>query len=152
TLPVLIHDSSALAHALHSQRSEENTMHATRISVMLGLVLSLAAIARADRIRSDYDHTVNFSKYKTFMWIREPEVNDPFMKQRIMDFVNTQFRIRGIRLLSDGADLAVGANVATEEKHTWETYYSGSDWGWGAGWATTEMETYLVGTLTVNVF
>jgi hypothetical protein len=127
-------------------------MHIPKISVMLGSVLLLAVVAHADRITSDHDRTVNFAKYKTFMWIHEPDVNQPFMKQRIMDSVNTQLRIRGMRQVSEGADLAVGANLATEEKHTWETYYTGSDWGWGGGWATTEMRTYNVGTLTVDLF
>jgi hypothetical protein len=86
------------------------------------------------------------------MWIHEPNTDQPFMAQRIANAVNTQLRVRGMRLVSEGADLAVGANLATEEKHTWETYYSGSDWGWGGGWATTEMKTYEVGTLTVDLF
>ena len=127
-------------------------MRKHKISVMLGLILLLAVVVRADRVKSDHDHTVNFAKYKTFMWIHEPEINQPFMKQRIMDSVNAHLSVRGMRLVSEGADLAVGANLATEEKHTWETYYSGSDWGWGGGWATTEMKTYQVGTLTVDLF
>jgi len=127
-------------------------MDTTKISLTLGLVLLLAVVARADRVTSDYDHTVNFAKYKTFMWIHEPEVNEPFMKQRIMDSVNAQLMARGMRLASEGADLAVGANLATQEKRTWETYYSGSGWGWGSGWSTTEVTTYRVGTLTVDLF
>jgi hypothetical protein len=74
------------------------------------------------------------------------------MKERIIAAVNAQLRIKGLRLVSDGADLMIGANIATEEKHTWETYYSGSDWGWGGGWATTEERIYDVGTLVVDLF
>ena len=127
-------------------------MYTTKICGMLVLILLLAVAARADRVTSDHDHTVNFAKYKTFMWIREPEVNEPFMKQRIMDSVNRELTVRGMRLVSEGADLAVAANLATEEKHTWETYYTGSDWEWGGGWATTEMKTYQLGTLIVDLF
>jgi hypothetical protein len=127
-------------------------MRIHKISVMLGLVFLLAVVARADKVTSDYDHTVNFAQYKTFIWIHEPETGDPFMAQRIMNSVNTQLQLRGMRQVSEGADLAVGANLASEEKHTWETYYSGSDWGWGGGWATTEVRTYEVGTLTVDLF
>jgi hypothetical protein len=127
-------------------------MHTAKISVMLGLVLLLAVVARADRVTSDHDHTVNFAKYKTFMWIHPPEGGEPFMSQRIMDSVNAQLKFRGMCLVSEGADMAVGANLASEERHTWDTYYSGSDWGWGGGWATTEVRTYEVGTLTVDLF
>jgi len=119
---------------------------------MLGIVFLTAIVAFADKVTSDWDHTVNFSKYKTFMWIDKPQTDEPFMQDRIMAAVNAQLTLRGLRLVSDGADLAIGANLATEQKHTWETYYSGSGWGWGSGWSTTEERTYEVGTLTVDLF
>jgi hypothetical protein len=123
-----------------------------RISIMLGLVILLAVAARADKVTSDFDHNVNFSKYKTFMWVQPPDTPDPFMQDRIMNSVNSQLNIRGLREVNEGADLAVGANMATEEKQAWETYYNGADWGWGTGWSETTEQTYLVGTLTVNLF
>jgi len=119
---------------------------------MLGIAFLMAVLARADKVTADYDRSVNFSKFKTFMWIEEPQTGEPFMKDRIMAAVNRQLTYRGLRQVSDGADLAVGANLATEEKHTWETYYSGGGWDWGGGWATTTERTYQVGTLTVDLF
>jgi hypothetical protein len=127
-------------------------MQIQKILFMLGFVFLLAVVARADRVTSDYDHSVDFSRYRTFMWVHEPDTNEPFMRDRIMKFVNEKLRLRGLRQVNEGADLAVGANLATEERHTWETYYSGSDWGWGPTWSTTEMRTYQVGTLTVDLF
>jgi Domain of unknown function (DUF4136) len=127
-------------------------MQIQKLFVLLGFVFLLAVTARANRVTTDYDHTANFSKYKTFMWVHEPDTNEPFMKTRIVDFVNSQLKYRGLRQVSEGADLAIGANVATEEKHTWDTYYSGDGWGWGSGWSTTEMRTYEVGTITVDLF
>jgi hypothetical protein len=55
--------------------------------------------------------------------------------------------------VEEGADLAVGSHLATDERHTWETYYSGG-WGYwdGGGWSTTVEKTYDVGTLTVDLF
>ncbi len=127
-------------------------MQTQKLSVMLGFVFLLAANARADRVTSDRDHRVNFSKYKTFMWVHEPEPREAFMKERIVASVNAQLVARGMRQVDDGADLAVGANMATEEKHTWETYYNGDGWGWGSGWSVTKEKTYEVGTLTVDLF
>jgi Domain of unknown function (DUF4136) len=127
-------------------------MQIQKYFVLLGFVFLLAVTAHANRVTTDYDHTANFSKYKTFMWVHEPDTNEPFMKTRIVDFVNSQLKYRGLRQVSEGADLAIGANVATEEKHTWDTYYSGDGWGWGSGWSTTEMRTYEVGTITVDLF
>ena len=127
-------------------------MRSPKITLVLGLLFLVAGVARADKVTADYDHSVDFSKFKTFMWIHEPEAQDPFMKDRIKRAVNEQLQARGLRLVGDGADLGIGAELATEEKHTLETYYSGSGWGWGGGWATTTERTYQVGTLTVDLF
>jgi hypothetical protein len=127
-------------------------MRSQRISVILGTLLFAAVVASADKVTSDYDRNVNFGKFKTYMWIGEAKSQDPFMNDRIMAAVDMQLKFRGLRRVGDGADLAVGANLATEEKHTWETYYSGGGWGWGDGWATTTERTYVVGTLTVDLF
>ena len=127
-------------------------MRQTLVSVTLGLLFLTAITIRADKVTTDFDRTVNFSKYKTFMWIKESQIDEPFMKDRIKDSISAQLISRGLRPVSDGADLAVGANLATEQKHVWETYYSGSGWGWGSGWSTTEERTYQVGTLTVDLF
>ena len=128
-------------------------MRQRRIFGLMAILLFSATVAPADKVTSDYDHTVNFGKFKTFMWIHEPEISIPFMADRVMKSVNQQLAQRGFRQVREGADLAVAANLATEEKHTWETYYDGSwDWGWGGGWATTTEKTYEVGTLTVDMF
>src|SRR5262249_26555119 len=124
-------------------------MQLQKISVTLGILFLTVAVARADKVTFDYDHSVNFYKYKNFMWLHdEPQTTEPFMKDRIMAAVDAQLTLRGLRRVSEGADLAVGAKFATEEKHSWETYYSGSD----GGWATTTEKTYEVGTLTVDLF
>jgi hypothetical protein len=127
-------------------------MQAARICALFAIVLFAATALRADKVRSDFDHSVNFSKFRTFMWIREPVTDEPFAAERIRKAVNLQLTARGLRQVSEGADLAIGANLASEEKHTWETYYSGSGWDWGQGWTTTVEKTYDVGTLTVDVF
>lgn len=126
-------------------------MQKHKLSAMLVLILALTTVARADRVTSDYDHSVDFSRYKTFMWVHEPDGGDAFMKERIMNFVKQELTARGFREVKEGADMGVGANIATEERHIWDTYYSGSGWGW-TGWSTTEMRTYEVGTLTVDLF
>src|SRR3954471_4743355 len=124
--------------------------------IALGIISLLPVITRGDKVTSDYDHAVNFYQYKTFMWVHKPNTEEPFMPERIISAVDAQLRLKGLQEVSEGADLAVGANLATKEQHEWETYYAGSGWGWGwggdDGWATTTVRTYEVGTLTVDLF
>ena len=127
-------------------------MRPSGIVITLGMMLLAGVVARADKVTSDYDHEVNFSQYKTFMWIQRPKCEEPFMAERIVSAINAQLKVKGLSEVTEGADMAVGANFATEEQHEWETYYSGSGWGWDGGWSTTKVKTYEVGTLTVDLF
>jgi len=127
-------------------------MRPAKILVTLGLLLLTATVVRADKITFDYDHNVNFSRYRTFMWMQEPETPDPFMKERLVRAVNAQLAARGLRLVTSKPDIVIGASLSTEEKQVWDTYYTGGGWGWdGGGWSTTEMRTYVVGTLVVDL-
>ena len=130
-------------------------MRPPRLTVIFVLLLT-ATLTFADKVTTDFDHSVDFSKYRTFMWIQNPNVQEPLMQDRIMKAVNAQLNMRGLQEVSEGGDLAIGANLTTEEKQRWDTYYTGDGgwgWGWGGGgWATTTVETYEVGTLSVDLF
>jgi hypothetical protein len=125
-----------------------------------GFLLSffmLTFIAFAMDVSTDYDHSVDFSNYKTFAWVRPPSGADPFMRQRVEDAINRMLQQKGLQLVSnaDDADVGVVANGATMEKHTLQTFYDGypGGWGWG-GWGTTRtfVDTYEEGTLVVDLF
>src|SRR2546422_9812476 len=131
-------------------------MRLLRISAGFGLVLLMADFALAQKVTTDWDHSADFSKYRTFMWIKEPNAKDPLMKQRLIDAVNAKLMEKGLQLATDNADLGVSVNVATQEKHTLNTFYDGfGGWGWGwggGGTATTTVQTYEVGTMVVDLF
>jgi hypothetical protein len=118
------------------------------------------------KIRIDYDHGVNFSKYKTFMWLENPETDSPFMESRIMTVVNGQLLAKGLQPVSSDADLGIRATSSTREIQTLNTFYSGFDtwgwgpsvwgpswgWGWGGpGWATTTVDTSLEATTVIDL-
>jgi hypothetical protein len=128
-------------------------MRSSEIVITLGImfVLGVAVAARADKVTAYYDHAVDFSKYKTFMWIRKPEGKDPFMEEHIVAAVDEQLVNKGLRQVSEGADLAVGANLTTQQGHACEAYDDGTGWRWD-GWSNTNMKTYELGTLTVDLF
>jgi hypothetical protein len=127
--------------------------------IFTGLLLSMCVItltALADDVSTDYDHSVDFSKYRTYTWLHEPNIPDPLLRQQAEDAVNRQLQLKGLRMVTDPeqADLGIAVNGATQEKRTLQTFYD--DWpGWywgGWGTATTYENTYTVGTLVVDLF
>jgi hypothetical protein len=131
-------------------------MFRSRIALGFGLLMLTATVALAQKVTTDYNHSADFSSYKTFMWIKEPKTTDPLMRQRIIDDVNAALTARGLRPATGAADLGVAAHEATKEERTLNTFYNGfgGGWRWGGGFgsATTSVDTYEVGTLVVDIF
>ena len=127
-------------------------MRSLKILILSVFVMVPLALV-AQEIQTDYDHTTDFSKYKTFTWIKQPKTENPLMQQRIIDAVNTQLEAKGLRLVASNADLGVSANTATKEEQTLNSFYDGFyGWGWHRYWGPVTVETYAVGTLIVDLF
>ena len=138
-------------------------MRVPRILPVFVCIFFAASFAFAGKIRVDYDHSVNFSKYRTFMWVEKPQTENPFMEERIVNAVNLQLQARGLEPVKTGADLGISVTSSTEQKEIVSTYYDGfGGWGWGPGWgwgwgwggpgwATTYVDTYLEDTTVVDL-
>ena len=48
-------------------------MQLSRIGVSLGVLMLLATTALAQKVTTDYAKGADFSQYKTFAWIKEPQ-------------------------------------------------------------------------------
>jgi hypothetical protein len=120
---------------------------------MCGILL-MVAVALA-KVNVDYNHTTDFSKYRSFSWMKEPKTRNPLMKDRIIEFINDELMKKDLKLVPAGGDLSIAAHTATREEHTLETFYNGfPGWRWHGGFSptTVEVETYEVGTLIVDLF
>lgn len=128
-------------------------MRFVKIAVLCVLCY-MAVPAAAQEIKTDFDHSTNFSSYRTYMWIKEPKTENPLNRERIMNAVNAQLQAKGLRLVTSGADLGVSANTATKQQQTLQSFYDDfPGWGWRRwGPVTTTVETYTVGTLVVDLF
>jgi hypothetical protein len=124
-----------------------------KLSILCALLM-VASLAIAQDIKTDHNHSADFSKYKTFTWIKEPKTENPLMKERIVDAVNRELQAKGFRLVASGADLGISANTATKEEHTLDSFYGGfPGWRWHHYWdGPVVVETYEVGTLVVDLF
>lgn len=94
----------------------------------------LAATTLASKVYTDYDPNANFSQYKSFMWIKTPHMAVPLMSERIVNAINSELAAKGWQLVTEGADVAIAAHVATKKERTLETFYSGFGGGWGWRW------------------
>jgi len=134
-------------------------MHISPVSfgcVSFGLTMLLSTGAWAQKVTTDYPKDVDFSRYKTFMWIKQPKTADPLMQRRIVDDVSAALTAKGLTPAASDADLAIAAHTATREERSLDTFYNGfgGGWRWGGGFgsATTRVNRYEVGSLVVDIF
>jgi hypothetical protein len=140
--------------------------------VLAVIVLLYGTTALLADPKTDYDHSIDFSRYKTFAWDSEPKTEDPFMVNRLIAAVNRQLSLANLQPDDHNADLLVYVTSTVEERREFNTYYHGFDnwgpgwgwywrggfdtdwggsWGWGSSWATTVEERYLEGTTVVGL-
>jgi hypothetical protein len=132
--------------------------------VLLSTLVALSACSSM-AVESDWDTSVDFSVFQTFGMIdnTEPGVS-ALIDQRIRSAIRSDLESKGLRLVDDYAvaDLAVGYEVATQQRATYHTVHS----GWGAsgfrtsharfgasvGTSRTVRNDYTVGTMIIAVF
>jgi hypothetical protein len=123
-------------------------------------ILAVALIASACapiKIKTDYDKTVDFSKYRTVAVKQGHSSGDPVMDRRIVSDIAQALQSKGYRLAPEGeADAILVEHAATREKHSYEAFYEGwGGWGWrwGPGAPVVVQEyDFTVGTLVVDMF
>ena len=118
------------------------------------LVLA-SAITFAQNITFDYDRAVDFSKLRTYAWVRGTPVNDALNDQRIVRAVDSQLSLKGVTRVERNAkpDLLVAYHAAFGR----DLQISGFESGWGgyrfggmrSGTARTEQ--ILTGTLIIDI-
>ena len=128
------------------------------VKAFLGVSLAGIGILLA-MVKTDYDHHVDFSRYRTYSWIKV-QAGDTLWADRIQADVDAQLSAKGWQKVPSGGDAQVSAFGSTREQPTLDTFYTGlgGGWGWRRGWgggmgmSTTEVESTPVGTLVVDVF
>jgi len=121
----------------------------------------LTATVSLAEVKTDYDRTADFSRYKTYSW-GKVHAQSPLWADRIRAAVASALAAKGWTEAESG-DVSIMAMEMTEGHRTLNTYYDnfGGGWGWrrwgggfgeGLGTSTTTEETYKVGTLVVDLF
>lgn len=125
-------------------------------------------------VHSDYDKSIDFSKYETFEFLGWADESDKilnrFDRERIQQAFANEFDKRNLKYVESNGDLAVSLFIVVDKKTSVTSYTNHMNmggWGYGAGWgwyggyggmgmgtsSTTYSENdYLEGTLVVDIY
>jgi hypothetical protein len=133
-----------------------------QLSLVAGLLLAWCVVASAQEIRFNYLQGTDFSKYKTYKWVKVPKAQYPnqILDEQIMRAIDAQLALKGLTKTEDNPDLYVTYQAALNQEKQWNSYSTGGDyWGWGGwrGWGgmsttTTTSQTINVGTLSCDIY
>lgn len=139
-----------------------------RCALVPALTLALMpGPARAQDVDIDYDRSVDFRAFTTYSigTVKMPEDANPLMVQRIVSAVEGHMSTIGFRKVETAPDLVIAIRGTTREElsyTTWGDPYWGWGpypyWGgvaypfwWGSGFSGVDVQTILVGTLTLDM-
>jgi hypothetical protein len=120
------------------------------------MVALLAGASFAQKVKTDYDRSANFSQYKTYSW-EAVKTRNELNIDRIKNAVNADLTAKGWTQLPTGGNICVVAIEATQNQQTLNTFYNGfgGGWRWRGGFGgstTTYVDNYKVGTLVLDMF
>ena len=130
-------------------------MRIAKFVTTAGLALMLGTIAFAQSVTYDFDRATDFSRFKTYAWVRGTNVNDELSHKRIVRAVESQLALHGMSQAAAGEqpDVLI-AYHATFDKNLQINGFS-SGWGpyrfGGMRSGTATAEEILIGTLAVDV-
>ena len=130
------------------------------VLIGVGLMAGLAASVSAQDVKTDFDKSVDFSKYHTFSAKIATSWNNPFGEQRALAEIEKGLTAKGwTKADAASADTHVMIHGATQVKRDLNTFYSGYGGygyrgygGMGMSTASTTVNEYTVGTMVVDIF
>src|SRR5215203_5637554 len=106
-----------------------------KLTVIAGILLVLPAAVFAQKVRYNFLPGTNFSKYKTYKWVKIESAQYPnqLIDEQIMRSIDSQLSSKGLTKVADGTpDLLVVYQAAVNQEKQWNAYSTG-DGGWGYG-------------------
>ena len=139
---------------MSTNRKSKRPLH-----LSLAVLIFSASTSFAQQVKTDYDRTADFSRYRTYCW-QNVHTEDPLWVDRIKTAVDAALAAKGWTKVESGGDVSIMAMEMTEQHRTLNTYYDNFGGGWGWRWrglsdfgtARTTEDVYNVGTLVVDMF
>jgi hypothetical protein len=125
---------------------------------LLGIALFSGTASLNAQVKTDYDHSANFSSYKTYSWLKVQSGNS-LWDDRIKQDVDSQLAAKGWTKVDSNGDASVSVFRSTQDQKTLNTFYDGfgggrrwRGFGGGDGMSTTTTEVTKVGNVIVDIF
>jgi hypothetical protein len=117
----------------------------------LALIIS-GTVVYAQKVSVDADPAAPFSTYKTYAWANGTPAPNPLNEDRIHAGVDARLEAKGLAMNTTAPDLIVATHVTTKERQ--ELIAQGFGYGpwWGTGYTSTHVETYIDGTLILDLY
>jgi len=134
------------------------TSRISQIALLAGLLFAWVATSSAQDIKFNYLRGTNFSKYKTYKWVKVPDAKYPnqVLDDHIIRAIDAQLVQKGLTKIEDSPDLYVTYQVAITSETRWIPYRSGDiywdccGWvGWGGSYTAT---TIRIGSLDCDIY
>jgi predicted heme/steroid binding protein len=137
------------------------------IVVAAAMLLLWSASASAQDVKYNFMAGTDFSKYKTYKWVRVPKAEYPnqILDQQIMQSIDSQLALKGLsKTEDDNADLYVAYQAGVRQEQQWNSYSTDmGGWGYGrwGGWGgygggmsttTTTSSTINIGTINLDIY
>src|ERR1035437_8916022 len=87
-------------------------------SLLFLLLLSSSVRSFAAQVTTDYDHSANFSEYKTYSWIKV-QAGDSLWADRIQQDVDVQLAARGRTKVAANGNASISALNLRKTKPPW---------------------------------
>lgn len=128
----------------------------TRIASLVVTLCLVSTIALAENVYVDYNHAIDFTKFKTYAWGQGANPNaiqDSILLQTAQSDINSQLQLKGLQMVqeSQNPDIVVVMSSGMKQQTSYNAWGSGG-WRWGGGMASVTPETSDVGTLVVDVY
>jgi hypothetical protein len=128
-----------------------------RVATVLVTVAAVSSFACSTMNTAvDYDHTVDFSKFKTFQLMEGTKAPVSFTQKRIETGITQALTSKGLQPTTSNPNLLVYPHVQLSEQKQFTTTSMGGfgyrGWGgMGGGMATTTQQNIPIGTLIVDL-
>lgn len=127
-----------------------------KITFCTMLICMLPAAALAQSVYVDYNHEVDFNKFKTYAWGENQNPNaiqSGILMQSAQQAIDSQLTAKGLQKVqeSQNPDLIVVASSGMKQQTSYNAWGTGG-WRVGGGMASVTPETTNVGTLVVDLY